>query len=316
KVLDFGIAKATLPGSLGAAASSGTRTGAVLGTPYYMSPEQAEGARSLDHRTDVWAMGVIAFECLLGRRPFDAETLGGLLLAICTRPITIPSHWAAVPPGFDAWFARACNRDLSQRFNSARDAAHELKRICEANAAVRSSFSGEMSAAASTADASGPAAALSGPLAGSAFAVPSQSVAGLSATQLDAAGIPKRTSSRAVFALLGSSALLLVGLVLAWSHYESQAATPIAPTNSASTNSAAITSLSPAPRPTVSAQSVEPVLPAASAVTSAPVPTLPAPSASEHAPATSTARAPVKRPPPAPAPTAKPPARPAVNLGI
>jgi serine/threonine protein kinase len=90
KVLDFGIAKATV-GSLGAAVSSATRTGAVLGTPYYMSPEQAEGARSLDHRTDIWAMGVIAFECLLGRRPFDAETLGGLLLAICTRPIPVPS---------------------------------------------------------------------------------------------------------------------------------------------------------------------------------------------------------------------------------
>src|SRR6478609_4557196 len=191
KVLDFGIAKATVaPGSLGAAASSATRTGAVLGTPYYMSPEQAEGARSLDHRSDIWAMGVIAFECLLGRRPFDEETLGGLLLAICARPIPVPSHFGPVPAGFDAWFARVCSRDLAQRFGSARDAASELKRICDGSAGPHSArFSGPTSAA----DLSGRVSAVSGPLAGSSSAVPSQSVAGLSATQLDAAGVPKRS---------------------------------------------------------------------------------------------------------------------------
>ena len=320
KVLDFGIAKATVaPGSLGAAASSATRTGAVLGTPYYMSPEQAEGARSLDHRSDIWAMGVIAFECLLGRRPFDEETLGGLLLAICARPIPVPSHFGPVPAGFDAWFARVCSRDLAQRFGSARDAASELKRICDGSAGPHSArFSGPTSAA----DLSAPVSAVSGPLAGSSSAVPSQSVAGLSATQLDAAGVPKRSSSLPLVALLGGVALVIGSALLIWSHFRSEA-TPAA-------------SLSAAAGPPDGAPSAEPTpLPVTSPATQASVPAPPPSSApvqpatvpSERAPAAASVRAPSKRTPPATAstspahatsspPPAKPPARPAVNLGI
>jgi serine/threonine-protein kinase len=128
KVLDFGIAKAQR--SLDVTTGSNTRTGAILGTPYYMSPEQAEGNRYVDHRTDLWALGVIAFECLLGRRPFDSDALGSLLLAICTRPIPVPSSHGRVPRGFDAWFARACSRDLGARFQNARELAAELRRVC------------------------------------------------------------------------------------------------------------------------------------------------------------------------------------------
>ncbi len=134
KVLDFGIAKSQLHGI--ASVSSATRTGSVLGTPYYMSPEQAEGAKSVDHRTDVWAMGVIACECLLGARPFDAETLGALLLAICAREMPVPSRLGPVPAGFDAWFAKACARDVSQRFATAKLAAQELARVCTGDAPV------------------------------------------------------------------------------------------------------------------------------------------------------------------------------------
>ncbi len=313
KVLDFGIAKATLPGrgGLDAAASSNTRTGAVLGTPYYMSPEQAEGARSLDHRSDIWAMGVIAFECLLGRKPFDAETLGGLLLAICTRAIPIPSQLSAVPPGFDAWFARACNRDLSQRFSSARDAAQELKRICESSPALSGPHSAR---AVSIPDASGGVPAVSGPIAGSAFAgsaVPMQSVAGLSASQLEAIPTRKRSTKPALFALLGGGALLLVGAALAWSHFESSPSNtaPAAPLNATSAAPSSARgvepSLPPAPPPV-------PVL-SASAATSEHVSTV----SSAHAPTTNAGHPPAKRPP-APATTSatKPAWRPSVNLGI
>jgi len=129
KVLDFGVAKSSLHG-LGSTASSGTRTGSVLGTPYYMSPEQAEGSKLLDQRTDIWAMGVIAYECLLGVRPFEAETLGSLLLAICAREMPIPSRAGQVPPGFDAWFARACARDPAQRYTTAKEAVADLRRVC------------------------------------------------------------------------------------------------------------------------------------------------------------------------------------------
>jgi len=126
KVLDFGIAKAA-PG-LGTV-SRETRTGAILGTPHYMSPEQAEGTKLVDHRTDLWALGVIAFECLLGRRPFESEALGGLLLAICSRPLPVPSACGIELAGFDAWFKRACARDLGERFQSARELASELRRV-------------------------------------------------------------------------------------------------------------------------------------------------------------------------------------------
>jgi len=130
KVLDFGIAKLSTLGVEGPVTGA-TRTGALLGTPYYMSPEQVEGSSALDWRSDVWAIGVIAFECLIGQKPFDAETIGGLVLAICSKPLPIPSQRTTVPAGFDDWFACACNRDLGQRFASARDATRELKRICD-----------------------------------------------------------------------------------------------------------------------------------------------------------------------------------------
>src|SRR5690606_35451746 len=70
KVVDFGIAKFT-DRSVGI--SSSTRTGSVLGTPYYMSPEQARGLRTVDYRSDLWSLGVIAFRCVVGRLPFEGE---------------------------------------------------------------------------------------------------------------------------------------------------------------------------------------------------------------------------------------------------
>lgn len=133
KVLDFGIAKSERHG-LGAV--SQTRTGAVMGTPYYMSPEQISGAKNVDFRTDLWAFGVIACECLTGRRPFDAETYGGLTLKICAEPIPRASSLGSVPEGFDEWFARAVARDQQLRFTSAREASEQLRRICDGVAAV------------------------------------------------------------------------------------------------------------------------------------------------------------------------------------
>jgi hypothetical protein len=123
KVLDFGIAKQRETGSLG---GPETRTGALLGTPFYMSPEQASGRKEVDHRTDIWAMAVIAFECLTGQLPFADETLGGLVLAICTEPPPVPSSVAPVPAGFDQWFARGTAKDPDDRFQSAREQAAEL----------------------------------------------------------------------------------------------------------------------------------------------------------------------------------------------
>ena len=125
KVLDFGVAKVEAA-TLGPDGTK-TRTGSLLGTPYYMSPEQAQGNKEVDHRSDLWSLGVIAFECLTGKRPFTSDALGDLVLAICIRPIPVPSEHATVPAGFDDWFAKATARDPEARFQSAREMADAFR---------------------------------------------------------------------------------------------------------------------------------------------------------------------------------------------
>jgi serine/threonine-protein kinase len=127
KVLDFGVAKVK-KGSLADMAATGTQTGLMLGTPYYMSPEQAQ-AKAIDGRTDLWSIAVMAFEGLLGRRPFKADSLGDLVLAICTTPTPVPSRFGPVPAGFDEWFVRGTQRDPARRFQSAREMAEELDAV-------------------------------------------------------------------------------------------------------------------------------------------------------------------------------------------
>lgn len=135
KVLDFGVAKAVE----GAFAGTLTSAGRILGTPGYMSPEQAAGA-AVDWRTDLWAMAVIAFECLTGTAPFVGDDLPDLLFAIRDGPIPVPSRNAPVPNGFDEWFARGAARDRDHRFESARDAAADLMRVCGVSAGARLSI--------------------------------------------------------------------------------------------------------------------------------------------------------------------------------
>jgi eukaryotic-like serine/threonine-protein kinase len=125
KVLDFGVAKVE-EAALGAEGTR-TRTGSILGTPYYMSPEQAQGNKTVDHRSDLWSLGVIAFECLTGKRPFYSDGLGDLVLTICVRDLPVPSDVAPVPLGFDRWFARACARDPEARFQNAREMMEALR---------------------------------------------------------------------------------------------------------------------------------------------------------------------------------------------
>ena len=128
KVVDFGIAKFNEPAM---AASSATRTGSVLGTPHYMSPEQARGLRSVDYRSDLWSVAVIAYRCIVGQLPFDGEAVGDLLVKLCTAPIPMPSQFAPdIPPGFDAWLHKALDRDPAQRFANAAQLAESLAAVC------------------------------------------------------------------------------------------------------------------------------------------------------------------------------------------
>jgi serine/threonine protein kinase len=127
KLLDFGIAK---PMQMDLSETPVTLTGAIMGTPQYMSPEQASGKKLVDHRTDIWSYAIVAFECLTGRHAFRADTLGGLVLAICTEPLPKPSDFAQVPPGFDEWFAQAAHRNAAERFSTIAEASDTLRFVC------------------------------------------------------------------------------------------------------------------------------------------------------------------------------------------
>jgi eukaryotic-like serine/threonine-protein kinase len=130
KVVDFGIAK-VVGGSGSTPEESATRTGSVLGTPYYMSPEQARGLRSVDHRSDLWSVGVIAFRCMVGRLPFQGEAVGDVLVNLCTGPIPVPSELVSnLPPAFDGWIQRALSRTPTERFSTAVELGESLAVVC------------------------------------------------------------------------------------------------------------------------------------------------------------------------------------------
>jgi serine/threonine-protein kinase len=133
KLVDFGIAKLE-----GLADGRRTQAGEVLGTPAYMSPEQARCAETIDARADLWSLGAIVFECLTGRLAFDGESLGDIFARILVEPIPVPSHVAPeLPPAFDAWFVRAVCRDPAGRFADAREMADALERALDESRRAR-----------------------------------------------------------------------------------------------------------------------------------------------------------------------------------
>jgi hypothetical protein len=109
-----------------------------------MSPEQAQGLKSVDHRSDLWSLGVVVFECLTGKRPFTAPALGPLIAKIVGGPLPVPSEvapYASIPPEIDAWMRRTLARDPGERFASARDLADAF--LLAAGAAPAASPPGE-----------------------------------------------------------------------------------------------------------------------------------------------------------------------------
>jgi serine/threonine-protein kinase len=115
KLMDFGISKFTED-------TGGGKTGAnvVMGTPEYMSPEQAAGAANVDARTDIWAMGVMLYRAIGGIEPFRGKTMAALLLALSTddhAPLT--NHMPGLPPGLVAIVDRCLAKDPQYRFSTA-----------------------------------------------------------------------------------------------------------------------------------------------------------------------------------------------------
>ncbi len=133
KVLDFGVSKATAPGK---GDFVKTTTGAVLGSPAYMSPEQAKGEADIDGRSDVWSLGVILYETLTGSVPFDAPNYNALMLSIITKP-----HKPAIEeaPGVPLELSQIIDRCLTKERGHRIGTARELAELLEAAAASRHS---------------------------------------------------------------------------------------------------------------------------------------------------------------------------------
>ena len=124
KVLDFGLAKLTQNDQK---VTHKTRTGSVMGTPYYMSPEQCEGKTEIDYRADIYSLGVLIFEMLTGKVPFGGEGYGEIIVKHVTMPP--PSVRSVVPelPEFmDSIMYRVLAKDREQRFQTMADLREAL----------------------------------------------------------------------------------------------------------------------------------------------------------------------------------------------
>jgi serine/threonine protein kinase len=117
KILDFGVAK--ILASPDGAQSVKTRTGSLMGTPLYMSPEQCKGSGVLDHRTDIYSLGVMLFEMLAGRPPFTAEGVGELFAKHMLQEAPSLLHFApSAPPHMAAAVMKSLAKEPADRFQS------------------------------------------------------------------------------------------------------------------------------------------------------------------------------------------------------
>src|SRR5690349_13337448 len=98
-----------------------------------MSPEQARGVRALDHRSDLWSLAVIAFRAVTGAKPFQAASIGEMVIKLCIDPLPVATRFAPdLPPAIDAFLARAFARDPDQRFASAPEMALAFEAVAAA----------------------------------------------------------------------------------------------------------------------------------------------------------------------------------------
>ena len=135
KVLDFGLAKLTQPEGSPTDTEAPTKAlvdtgaGTVLGTSYYMSPEQAKGKR-VDARTDLWSLGVVIYEMVAGHVPFEAETPSEVIgLILNKEPPPLARYDREAPPELERIVTKALTKDLEERYQTARDLLVDLKRL-------------------------------------------------------------------------------------------------------------------------------------------------------------------------------------------
>ena len=306
KIIDFGISKFS---SLNNDGMRMTRTGMMMGTPYYMSPEQASGRIEADHRADLYAIGVIMFEAATGQVPFDATTFNQLLFKIVLDDVPRPEVLQPdLDPAFASLISKAMARDVNQRFQTAEDFIRAIDAWLKQGKAVTVPPSAD------------PAAMSLLKQQPSVELTPEQKAGtGGSWATSQVEAIPGKKSNVGIFVALG--ALLVVGsagAVMALRSGNKEAAsttTEPAASNEASAHEAAAAKAPEHPAPPVpSPEPVPSVAPLASVES-------PAPSASAAAAVAPSAkpRAPAPRAPavakPASTPTAKTPGKPPRDFG-
>ena len=127
KILDFGVSKLTSGDTSDMAL---TRTGAVVGTPLYMSPEQARGEKDIDERTDIWAVGVMLYQMLSGKLPFQGESYNELISRILLEPVPpLTAEAPHLPPGLVAVVDIALAKERTARYRDAGRFSLELSAL-------------------------------------------------------------------------------------------------------------------------------------------------------------------------------------------
>ncbi len=139
KILDFGIAKVLMDAMQRAEEGGLTRTGSMLGSPHYMSPEQAQGLKTIDHRSDIWSLGVVLYKMLTGQTPHaHLQTLGQVILAICSqpaRPVQELAPW--VPAEVATVVHRALQPDPRHRYQTIAELYQALTPLLAGQPAIR-----------------------------------------------------------------------------------------------------------------------------------------------------------------------------------
>lgn len=232
KILDFGIAKSV-------EADSHTATGAMIGTVYYMSPEQFQGRKDIDRRTDVWSLACVAYEMLLGQHVFNGTSVLMIGMQILGEKRSVPSQqMPGVLPVFDAWFAKALHPDLSKRYLSAAELIDAL-----GHALAVEGVSAQL------------AASQGGQSAGQAFASEFSTTA-LATGALDSRGTVGRSRKRRLAVSLGASAFAAAAVLgmLVWRPSQQTAAfSARADTLATAPSSATATALSASATPQATA---------------------------------------------------------------
>jgi tRNA A-37 threonylcarbamoyl transferase component Bud32 len=132
KVVDFGVSKAVRSREDGVDLLRLTRTGMVLGTPLYMSPEQARGGEDVDARVDIWAVGVMLYECLTGEVPFRANNYLGVISQVLTQEVQPPSQLRpelGIPAAMEAVVMHAMEKDRDRRYQRMADLERDIERL-------------------------------------------------------------------------------------------------------------------------------------------------------------------------------------------